>query len=443
MKHDIVVIGTALARDLRRLIGQQYNLIAVNSTSAALAALKKSQISTVLVDHFSSPTFRLEAVGELKAAYPDLNVISVGVPDTCDTESDTAVCERLACPLDRDVLIERLQQVRVQKSAHIEPDRYGHMVGRNPAMLKVFATVKKVADAECAVLICGEHGTGKELVARRLHFESFRRNHPFIAVSCGALAPTLLESELFGHERGAFTGAYQTNKGRFERAGKGTIFLDEVADIVPALQAKLLRALQEREFEKVGGNHSQKITARLIAATNKNLEVAVKENLFREDLYYRLNVINIFLPPLRCRGEDIPLLTDYFLKKYGKTCGREGISVSDETMRIFEQYRWPGNVRELEYQIWRTICLCDSDIIKPEDLSLGIRGALKDRRRVIINREVGEISLPEAVESVEKRMIYRALKKTNYVKAKAARLLGITERMLTYKIQKRNIEMNG
>jgi transcriptional regulator with GAF, ATPase, and Fis domain len=315
------------------------------------------------------------------------------------------------------------------------------MVGKSPAMMKVFGTVKKVANAECSVLICGEHGTGKELVARRLHFQSSRRNHPFLGVSCGALAPNLLESELFGHQRGAFTGAYQTSQGRFERAGRGTVFLDEVADMPPGLQAKLLRALQEREFEKVGGNHTQKIAARVVAATNRDLEAAVRNELFREDLYYRLNVVNIFLPALRCRRKDIPLLTDYFLKKYGKICSRYGISVSDETMKVLEGYDWPGNVRELEHQIWRAICLCDGDVIGPEDLSLGIKGSRKDRRRVTINKEIGELSLPEAVESVERRMIYDALKKTKHVKARAARLLGITERMLAYKMGKWGIDL--
>lgn len=439
MKHNIMLIGTALVEDLRKNLGKQYNLIAVNNPSRALTTLTKSSVPAVLVDHVSPPSYRLEVVYELKAAYPDLNVFLIGACESSKTQHGLGICNWIPYPFDKDSLLNTLRQACERIEPQIESD-YSEMIGESPAMMKVFRTIGKIADHECSVLICGEHGTGKELVARRLHFQSSRRNHPFIPVDCGGLVPTLLESEFFGHEKGAFTGAYQTNKGRFERAGKGTIFLDEIGDIPPSSQAKLLRALQEREFERVGGNHAHKIRARVIAATNKDLQVAVRKRLFREDLYYRLSVINIFLPRLKCRTGDIPLLTNYFLKRYRKVCRRERISISGETMKIFEKYPWPGNVRELEHEIWRAICLCEEDVIEPRHLSLGLRGALVERRRVTLNKKVGELSLPEAVESVESRMIYDALKKTNHVKAKAARLLGITERMLSYKIDKWRID---
>ncbi len=441
MKSDIVFLGTAAAQDLRETLRNRYNLIVVNSVSGALTAVRKGGISAVLVDHANSLSHKLEAIHELKAAYPDLNIISIGTPKSCQTQNALGFSNWIHYPVDRDDLLRKLRQTSRFVPKSCAESNYRSMVGSSPAIMKVFRSIAKIADVECSVLICGEHGTGKELVARRLHFESSRRNHPFVTVSCGALAPTLLESELFGHERGAFTGAYNTKRGRFERAGRGTIFLDEIADIVPPLQAKLLRVLQEREFEKVGGNGVQKMYARVIAATNKNLEAEVREGTFREDLYYRLNVVNRFLAPLRCRKEDIPLLVSYFVKKYGKTCGRNGVSVSDETMEILKKYAWPGNVRELEHQIWRAICLSEDNIISPEDISLGLRGALVERRRVSINKEVGRLSRPEAVESVERRMIYDALKKANHVKARAARFLGITERMLSYKINKYDIEL--
>lgn len=442
MKPNIVLLGTSLGEHLRDVVGDQYNLIVVNNMNGALTALRKNQISAILVSHTNSSPHKLEIICELKAAYPDLKVISIGDPKICRTTNALGICDWIRYPIDRNNLLLRLRQICQHSMESAIKFNYGNMIGKSPAMVKVFRTINKIADIDCSVLICGGHGTGKELVAQCLHFKSSRRNHPFIPVCCGALAPTLLESELFGHEKGAFTGACNSSRGRFERAGRGTIFLDEIGELSQSLQVKLLRVLQEREFERVGGHNILKMYARVVASTNRDLEAAVRGGVFREDLYYRLNVINIFLPSLRYRKEDIPLLAYHFVKKYEKTCGRKDVSISNEAMEVLQKYHWPGNVRELEHQIWRAICMCEDNIITPKDFSLGFRGTLLERRRVTLNKTIGELSLLEAVESVEKRMIYDAMEMVNHVKAKAARLLGISERILSYKIKKYDIDFS-
>ncbi len=307
----------------------------------------------------------------------------------------------------------------------------GEIIGRSPAMVNLFRTIEKVAPSDSSVLIMGESGTGKELVARAIHMRSKRSQGPFVRVNCGALSEGVLESELFGHERGAFTGAVRQRRGRFELADGGTLFLDEVADIGPAVQVRLLRVLQEREFERVGGERTIQVDVRVIAATNKDIRREVEEGRFREDLFYRLYVVPIELPPLRERKEDIPLLVRHFIGKICARMGREALGVSDEALKVLKAYDWPGNVRELENAIERAIVLCDSDTITEVDLPLGRVGQRED-----LSLPAGMMPLREAVERLERGLIQRALEQAGGVKVEAARLLEIKPSVLHYKLEK-------
>ncbi|OQA57759.1 MAG: Nitrogen fixation protein VnfA [Candidatus Omnitrophica bacterium ADurb.Bin277] len=322
----------------------------------------------------------------------------------------------------------------------------GNIIGESKRMKEVYAAIDMVSQTRSTVLLRGETGTGKELVAHAIHYASLRSKGPFIKISCAALPGTLLESELFGYEKGAFTGAVSGKPGRFEMADGGTLFLDEIGDIPPSIQTKLLRVLQEKEFERMGGTRPLKVDIRLIAATNRDLETAVREGKFREDLYYRLNVVPILLPSLRDRREDIPLLVVHFLKKAGMENGKPVKYISDAAMTYLMSYAWPGNIRELENAVERAVILCKSDTIE-EDL-FPIPGQ-KDHPAAIdlktAPRKVPEINTDEdippegglsaAVEKLEKKMIQTALARTAGNQRRAARMLGVTERILGYKIK--------
>jgi DNA-binding NtrC family response regulator len=298
-----------------------------------------------------------------------------------------------------------------------------NIVGRTPAMLQVYKTIARVADSRSTVLLAGESGTGKELVARAIHFNSPRAAKPFVAVDCGSLAETLLESELFGHVRGAFTGAVANKKGLFEEADGGTCFLDEVGDISLGMQAKLLRVLQEHEIKRVGGTEPTKIDVRIVAATNKNLEDLVGEKKFREDLFYRLNVVAIHLPPLRERAEDVPLLARHFLRKYSEENQKNISQISPDALDLLSAYHWPGNVRELENVIERSVTLTRHSVILPEDLPRRIRA---EKKEDLSKTLPSHISLSE----LEKLYIQKILEETGGNKKKAAEILGIDRRTL-------------
>ncbi len=309
-----------------------------------------------------------------------------------------------------------------------------NIIGESDAMQEVFRIVTKVAGSQATVLLRGESGTGKELVAHALHYQGARPRGPFVAVNCAALPENLLEAELFGYEKGAFTGAVNQKPGRFELARGGTIFLDEVGDVSPALQAKLLRVLQERTFERLGGTKTLTTDARFISATNRDLEAMTRAGEFREDLYWRLNVVPIFLPPLRERREDLPLLIDHFLSRYGSAAGRD-VRVSAEAMRRLMSYPWPGNIRELENTVQRLVVLTEGDEIAAGDLPLHIL-----THDVVDETTASGLPLEAEVEMLERRRILAALRTTGHVQAKAARLLGITPRQLGYKMRKYDIE---
>ncbi len=315
------------------------------------------------------------------------------------------------------------------------------IVAKSRKILEIIETIKSVADTSATVLLTGESGVGKEVFAKAIHNLSNRRDKPFIKINCAAIPEDLLESELFGYEKGAFTGANTTKKGKFELANGGTIFLDEIGDMPLLLQSKILRVLQEKEIERLGGSKTIKIDVRIIAATNKDLEKMVMEGTFREDLYYRLNVIPIHIPPLRERKEDIPLLIYYFLEKFSKTYGKK-LTVSRELVDLLTDYDWPGNVRQLQNTIERMVILAKSEKLEFKDLPVDIKSKLKEEKKVgeTIKQEVQtELKLPKTVQQLEKEAIERALEQSGYVIKRAAKLLGMTPRQVRYRIEKYNI----
>ncbi len=351
-----------------------------------------------------------------------------------------------------------MEKSRLQKELHGKY-RLDNVIGRSKVMQEVFAEVHQAAPGKSTVLLRGESGTGKEVIARSIHYLSSRKDKPFIKVNCAALSETLLESELFGHEKGSFTGATQERKGRFELASGGTLFLDEIGDISPSFQTKLLRVLQEREFERVGGNRPIKVDIRLVTATNRNLEEAVSKGEFRADLYYRINVVSIFLPPLRERKEDIPLLVDYFLEKFNLE-NQKKLTITPEAMKIMLDCYWPGNVRELENCVERTMTMARGATIREIDLpcqqnkcfSISLRSYGKPAKPIIpiIPEHVVE-HMPEPQEESEEvqnrefgserdRLIW-AMEQCGWVQAKAARLLKLTSRQMGYALQKHKIEI--
>ena len=303
-----------------------------------------------------------------------------------------------------------------------------NIIGTSDRMQEVFEAVHRVSDSKATVILYGESGTGKELIAKAIHYMSPRSKDAFIKFNCASIPEGLLESELFGHEKGAFTGAINARKGRFELANGGTILLDEVGDLPINLQPKILRVLQEKEFERVGGEKTIKVDVRLLAATSRNLEELVSRNRFREDLFYRLNVVPISMPSLRERKEDIPLLAEFFLGRFNQE-NNKNVTLSADALRVLVDYHWPGNVRELENTIERIVVMSGGNIIKPADLPINLKLPSHEE---ILQRE----SLRAGIEDIEKSSILDALEKTGWVQAKAARLIGLTPRQIGYKMKK-------
>jgi Nif-specific regulatory protein len=316
--------------------------------------------------------------------------------------------------------------------------RVESMIGLSERMQEAFEAIHHVAPSRANVLLRGESGTGKELVAKAIHFMSPRAKGPFIKFNCASIPEGLLESELFGHEKGAFTGAMAARKGRFELADGGSIFLDEIGDLPLTLQPKILRVLQEREFERVGGEKTIKADVRVIAATSRNLEALVSEGKFREDLYYRLNVVPLLLPPLRERKEDIALLVEYFVKKYNQE-NQKSVTIAPEVLDLFLKYDWPGNVRELENTVERIVVMSREKVVNANDLPLNIR---EHSLRTHYEGTLKE-ALPSAIGDIERRRILDALEKSGGVQARAARILGITSRQIGYKMKKYNLHSSG
>ncbi len=378
--------------------------------------------------------------------YETLGVLIVNLAYNAKRDYDSSVkfLILVASALVQAIRLDRIRKKErmelVQESAKIqeklkEEYSFHNIIGNSHEMREVYEKVTQVARADTTVIIRGESGTGKELIAQAIHYNSLRAGKPFIRVNCAAIPETLIETEFFGHEKGAFTDAKTQRKGRFELADGGTIFLDEIGDLSPMTQVKLLRVLQEQEFERVGGTASIRVDVRVIAATNANLEARMKEGKFREDLYYRLNVFSIILPPLRERHTDILLLADYFMVKYGRKHGKAIKRISTPAIDMLRQYHWPGNVRELENCIERAVLVCDDRVIHSYHLPPTLQTAES-------SGTMPRMSLEAAVANYEKEMIQDALKATRGNRAKAARLLDATERIIGYNIQKYDIDVS-
>ena len=422
------------------------------SGEEALSVLKNSDVDLVLTDMKMPSLDGIELLERIKEKDPGLPVIMMTAHGTVEKAVEAmqkGAYNYILKPFDNERLViyvnKAVQMYRVIKENRrlretVESQySFGNIIGKSSKMQNIFDLIYKIAPATASILIEGESGTGKDLVAKSIHYNSPRRDHPFIAVNCSALAESLLESELFGHEKGAFTGAVATKKGRFELAEGGTLFLDEIGELSPSLQVKLLRVLQDKILERVGGLRQVTVNFRLITATNKRLREEVKKGRFREDLYYRLNVVYIDLPPLRQRSEDLRLLVDHFIGKYAAE-RRMGVPVKGierEVEQIFYQYDWPGNVRELENTIERAMVLCPDDTIRVSDLPRNFRDNLMGESQ-LENIPV-DAKLFQTLADIEKKMLLRALANCNNVQSDAAQLLGIGRSGFNKKLKKYGI----
>ncbi len=435
---------------------QGYQVTAVADGPAAIQAVKDSPVHLVITDLRLPVMDGLEVVEQvlhLDAEMACIVMTGYGTIESAVQAMKAGAYDFVTKPLDLEAVsivmkkaleFKRLRQenMLLRKSVR-DKFRLEHLIGTSDAMRTAHDFIEKVADSDSTVLILGESGTGKELVARMLHFNSMRRDRPLVAVNCGAIPENLLESELFGHEKGAFTGALNARMGRFEMAHGGTIFLDEIAELTLPLQVKLLRVLQERCFERVGGTKTIHVDVRVIAATNQDLEEAVQERRFRKDLYYRLNVIPVTMPPLRERQSDIPILFDHFLHLFNKKKNSALRGVEPETMARLVQYSWPGNIRELENLIERLVILKKSGSITLADLPVKIREAAPAQGSVeeqpIMFSQAG-INLVKELERYENRLIVEALRQANGVTSKAAQLLRLNRTTLVEKLKRKGLD---
>jgi Nif-specific regulatory protein len=434
----------------RYLVQNGYDVLAVGSVPEALGAVRQERFDAFLTDCNIPGVDALETSNEARRINPDMAVIimtSFGTIETAVKAIKAGAYDYLPKPIDLDqlaVLLERIseRQTLIRENSELKEQlreryKFDEIVSTSHAMEEVLNLAGRVASSNATVLLRGESGTGKELVAKAIHYHSQRADFPLIKVNCAALPETLLESELFGHEKGAFTGAIARRIGRFEAADKGTLFLDEIGELTPAMQVKLLRVLQEREFERVGGNQTIKTDVRIIAATNRDIERAIKEERFREDLYYRLNVVPILIPPLRERKEDIPALAGHFIKKYGEENKKHIGGISAEARDLLMRYSYPGNVRELENIIERAVVLAKKKIITAADFPIHVQTAAGDGKPSA--REL-KGSLNETLDTVERGLILEALKESGGTQTRAAEKLGINERVLRYKLKKYKIK---
>ncbi len=434
-----------------------YEVFTADSGTAGLPIVRDTDLDLVLTDMKMPGMDGIEFLRQIKKFNKELPVILI----TAYAEVEKAVeamhlgaFTYLAKPFSNEELLANvakavehyglIREIRRLRDEAIPRSGFGGMIGKNPSMLAVYQLIEKVAPTPSSVLITGESGTGKELVARAIHNLSPRRDAPFISVNCAALSENLLESELFGHEKGAFTDAVAMRKGRFELADTGTLFLDEIGEMPQPLQAKLLRVLQERSFERVGGNTTLEVDVRILAATNKDLRDEVDKGNFREDLYYRLNVIHIHLPPLWERVDDIPELVSHFLHKNAARLGRERLDISPEALRLLVSLPWEGNVRELENTIERAAILCSGNRIEAEDVQPD-SGATDNGHewssRLDLEQFIPEnLSLSDVLSGIEERLVRRALEESDNVQTRAAEKLGITKSLLQYKMKKYKID---
>ncbi len=465
-KYTVLVVDDEKnVRDLLKEILEEedYTVFEADNGKKAVEEVTEKYPDCILLDVRMPVMDGMEAFLKIREIAPDLPVIfltAYGSSDVAIKAMKKGAYDYLTKPFDIDELKIKVKKAIELKELSASLDsanfiknyKQDEIIGDSPQMQEVYKAIGRVADSDATVLIRGESGTGKELVAKAIYLHSNRRNKPFIVVNCAAIPENLLESELFGHEKGAFTDAISRHIGKFEQAKDGTIFLDEIGDMSLPLQAKLLRVLQEKTFERVGGHETLVSNARVLAATNRNLEQLVSEGKFREDLFYRLNVVTIRIPPLRERKEDIPLLVNYFVSKYSRKYGKVIQGVSEEVMKIFMDYDWPGNVRELENAIARGVIISSVPLIMKEHLPPELIKKIEKKNSINQNSTAqGEDSnitndelepLPDAIARLEKEMIIKALQKCNGNKTKAAKLLGISRKSLFNKIRDYKINID-
>ena len=447
---NYLIVLSELLRD------ENYEVFTAPSGEEGLKIVTEVDLDLIITDMQMPGMDGLQLLKAIKQTNNDIPVIMI----TAFAEVEKAVVAMqagafsyLAKPFSNDELIVNInkaighyallrENTRLRKEIRTRTNFCG-MVGKNVRMLQVYEMIEKVAPTPASVLITGESGTGKELVAKAIHLNSPREAHPFIPVNCAALSENLLESELFGHEKGAFTGAIGMRKGRFELADHGTIFLDEVGEIPLSLQSKLLRVLQEKNFERVGGSKTLDVDVRIISATNKDLKEEVLLGRFREDLFYRLNVIHVSLPALRERMDDMPLMVSFFIQKFAERLGKKDLTISQEAIRLLMTLPWEGNIRELENTIERAAILCDGNCIEPGDVqpeSMDLENQATWSQDMDLSQLIPDsVGLNDVLYAIEEKMLRQALDETGHVQSRAAEKLGITKSLLQYKMKKYRI----
>ncbi len=451
MKQLLIVDDEVGSREsLKSIFSREFQITTAENAGQALAALGTQRFDLVMLDVMMPDKDGVTLLKEAQELYPDLGFImvsaSTNVRPVVESIKSGAV-DFVTKPFDvaeiRRVVARALEnralrlQVQVLKSEVAQQFPVTGVVGRSPAFVQALEDTRKAAESDATVLILGESGTGKELIARQLHALSARAEEPFVAVHCGALPETLMESELFGHEKGAFTGADKRKFGRFDLAGNGTLFFDEVSEMPLTTQVKLLRVLQEREFMRLGGTQVIRTNARIIAASNRDLKQEMAEKRFREDLYYRLNVVPIVVPPLRERREDIPLLADYFLQFFKQTMKVGASEFAPDVVERMQHYEWPGNVRELRNLVERLLVLHGREtVLKTEHLPRDLQPA---REAAPAPAQLNGGSLEEMVNNYERELVRQAMREAKGVQTRAAELLGTTRRILKYRMDKLNL----
>lgn len=442
-KKVLVVDDDSLMKDfLKEALGRSdYSVDLASTGEEALEKIKDKDYEIILSDIRMPSMSGMELLKATKEYLPEAEVIMMTAYGTVENAVEAmrlGAFDYVMKPFSADAIELKLKrafdQIRLKKENRdlhkVLEDKYrfGNIVGKSPQMQKIFELVEVVADSKATVLITGESGTGKELIAKAIHYNSVRKEGPFIKINCAAFPDGLVESELFGHEKGAFTGAIRKSRGRFELADGGTLLLDEVSEISPALQAKLLRVLQEKEFERIGSGETIRVDVRIISTSNKNLREQIEKGKFREDLFYRLNVIPMHIPPLRERKEDIPVLAEYFLKKYNLENNRSIEEISQKVYEMFSEYPWPGNVRELENYIERAVVTTKGKVLTPSDFP-------KDIAFVKADFALGAIGVGCSIYEAERRLILKTLEAEGGNRTKAAEILGISTRTLRNKLQ--------
>jgi len=452
MKKVLIVDDELGTREsLRMILKYDYEITIAQSGREALHILNDEAPSVILLDVMMPGEDGLEILEKIKqvSTVPVIMITALKEVKSAVKAMKIGAFDYITKPFNVDEIKivvgkslstqELIEEVNYLRAEIDKNYAFGNIIGKSKAMREVFRLIKQTTDNRATVLISGESGTGKELVAKAIHYNGLRKDKPFVAINCAAIPDTLIESELFGYEKGAFTNAWERKIGRVELADQGTLFLDEIAELSLLTQAKILRFLQERELTRIGGAKTIKVDTRLISATNKHLERALAEGRLREDFYYRINIIPIVIPPLRERKEDIPLLVTHFIGKLNEREGTQIRGVSEEALEMLMNHYWPGNVRELENIMERMVALADGEVITTTQLPPHIRDANKTGvlKGQILN---GTITFPEAGEQFEKSVIVDALEKANYVQTKAAELLGISRRILKYKMDKFGIQ---